>query len=358
MCRCIHCSSGSHPTKAPNELSVQEHIRLIEEARDLGATVLSLSGGDPIVYPEISVLIERAVDLGYDRILFYTSGIWDVDYNTLDCPGGDLIGTVYGLDAHPDLEMLMEMGGDRLVWIFSLHSHKPTVHDFIMGITGAWHTTTSCITYLTGTGQEVEVHMVPMLPNHRHIPKMRDLCKEMGVGKLSLLRFVPQTRGFSNKSLLNVDKQDFETIQQILHAEYTAPGRKDHPVSIRAGCPIDFRHMIHVVDGKQKPCHAGLDLILVRPDGSVHPCAAWKTLPDDANVKHQSLEEIWKSAKVFSALREYHVSGYKNRGGQCQLCKYEESCKGGCPAQRLHAYGKDLRILRGPHTDPLCTLGL
>ena len=71
---CIHCSSGSSPKRLPDELSVDRQMELIQEARDMGATVLSLSGGEPLVYPHTMRLIEEANRLDYKRILLYTTG--------------------------------------------------------------------------------------------------------------------------------------------------------------------------------------------------------------------------------------------------------------------------------------------
>lgn len=362
LCRCIHCSSGSQPKRVPDELQPYEIGCLIEEARELGATVLSLSGGDPLVYNGIGTVVgyvKLAREIGYERILFYTSGIWEVDLEQLEMPGAEPLGALWGIDSWPYLEDLIDAGGDALTVIFSLHSHRPDVHDFITGIPGAWYTTTGGIMSLVAKGVDVEVHMVPMLPNYLHISKMRDLCAQMGVSKLSLLRFVPQTRGFSNKDILELGLGEFRYIQETLDFELgmRCGPLYPHIVELRPGCPIDFRHTIGAAPSKPKPCHAGLDLILVRPDGSVHPCAAWKTLPDDVNVRDASLEEIWAHGDVFNALRKYHTSGYLVFAGPCSSCNFLDSCKGGCPAQKLHAYGKSLNAIYYPASDPLCLIG-
>jgi len=329
----------------------------------LGATVLSLSGGDPIVYTSMTGLkaveyVKLARDLGYKRVLFYTTGIWDVDLPQLEMPGAEPLGALWGMDSWPHLDELIKAGGDVLTVIFSLDSHRPEVHDFIRGVSGAWHTTTGSIMALTSMGVNVEVHMVPMRPNYQHIPQMRDLCAQMGVSKLSLLRFVPQTRGLDNLGLLDIGVKEFVEIQRMMSDEVElSSGLFPQYVEMRPGCPIDFRHTIGVTDRKMKSCHAGLDLILVRPNGDVHPCAAWKTLPDDANIRTSSLKDIWENAAAFCALREFHAVGYKRLPSPCGMCGFLDSCKGGCPAQRLHAYGKTWEDIYYPAADPLCPIG-
>jgi len=371
LCRCIHCSSGSMPGKMPNELKHHEIVRIIKEARKLGATVLSLSGGDPIVYTDIcpsehppflnaTEYVKLARELGYERVLFYTTGIWSIDMPQLDMPGAEPLGALWGMDSWPYLVDLIDAGRGILTVIFSLDSHRPEVHDFIRGISGAWYTTTGSIIALTSIGVNVEVHMVPMKPNYTHISNVRDICAQMGVSKLSLLRFVPQTRGFDNLGLLDMNAEEFEDMQYIIDTEMAlSEGIYPHIVEVRPGCPIDFRHATGATPQKMSSCHAGLDLILVRPNGSVHPCAAWKTLPDDANIRDASLAEIWEHGRVFQVLREFHSQGWLHMESLslCHKCKFLESCKGGCLAQKLHAYGKDLNAIYHWHSDPLCPIG-
>jgi len=196
--------------------------------------------------------------------------------------------------------------------------------------------------------------MVPMLPNWRHIPYVRDVCAGLGVSKMSLLRFVPQGRGLINIEQLGMTVPQFAVMQHMISKEVEA----NHLVSLRVGCPLDFRHAIGMFDTKQHPCHAGEDLILVRPDGMVHPCAAWKTLPADDNVRDRSLKDIWEHGSAFTTLRSWHEGDWKHVKGQCASCKYQSSCKNGCPAQRLHAYTdtKTFDDLFTPLPDPLCPL--
>jgi radical SAM protein with 4Fe4S-binding SPASM domain len=209
------------------------------------------------------------------------------------------------------------------------------------------------INWLHDQGAVVEIHMVPMKPNFKHITPLRDLCAEIGVKKMSLLRFVPQTRGRANVDELGMTKMEFIQMQMIIAEEFA----REHPVQLRAGCPIDFRHAIGALPKKAKPCHAGDDLILVRPNGAVHPCAAWKSLPSDSNVRDHSLNDIWYSSHTFNAIREFKETGYTMVSG-CAACTFLDSCQTGCPAQRLHAYGnKSMEDLYLACSDPLCPRG-
>jgi radical SAM protein with 4Fe4S-binding SPASM domain len=224
-----------------------------------------------------------------------------------------------------------------------------------MNVPGAWVSITNDIKILVENGVEVWVHCVPMVPNITHVSALRDLCVKMGVKKLNLLRFVPQTRGYIHREQLLPSPRAFADLQKVLDYEFNDKDRKDLSTILRAGCPVDFRHMLGLLDEKAKLCHAGIDLILVRPDGTVHPCAAWKSLPGDSNVRDKSLHEIWHGDKTFQIIRNFTYNGYKALLGKCRSCQYVDSCRGGCPAQRLHAYGKEYKALYANRPDPLCT---
>lgn len=338
---CLHCSSGSVPKKGANELTYQEHVRLLKEARALGARTLSLSGGNPLLYTNLLNLVMKAIDLGFERVLIYTTG-----HNRF---GDDV-------DELPGIDNLLAFS-PVVRWIFSLHSHQSEVNDMIMNVPGATEHELYSIGWLVGKGAPVEIHMVPMKPNYTHIPDVRNLCASIGVQTMSLLRFVPQTRGKANRDVLGMDKQDFIRMQLIIADEMA----KIHPVKLRAGCPIDFRHTVGALDNKAKPCHAGDDLMLVRPNGAVHPCAAWKSLPSDSNIRDDgTLADIWTRSHTFSAIREFKATGYTMVSG-CASCNMLDSCQTGCPAQRLHAYTNGHRPsmddLYIGCSDPLCPRG-
>lgn len=350
--KCIHCSSeGGRPML--DELTREEVISILTQARALGATVASFSGGDPVIAHHVLEYLAVANELGYKRILFYTEGVLDVMDSDFD--DGIYIHTL--AENYHFMDELIAAGGDALTVICSLHSHKPVVHDYITGVEGSFHAVVENILELRRLDIPVEVHMVPMLPNYKDISKLRDYCAELGVLKLSLLRYVPQGRGKNYDDQLRITEKMFVEIQHTISKELA----RNHPVALRAGCPINFLHTIDdTITEKIHPCHAGTDLILVRPDGTVHPCAAWKTLPADDNVRQRTLQDIWEHGRIFNALRAWHEYKYEMVGGLCKKCGYQDSCRNGCPAQRLHAVGATsmdwLYLSNVP--DPLCPMRL
>ena len=368
--RCIHCSSGSS-ILAGDDMDPKFAKSLIRQAALLGATILSLSGGDPIIYPHTADLILYANEVGFPTVLVYTSGLGavvldeNISFRTFriqDVYSRNMIPAQAAGIALPEYMFWGDdfLDGTSVVPIYSLHSAYPLIHDYILGVKYAWVNAVEQLERLAlDSGIDVEVHCVPMAPNVRTIADMdtlRNMLAGIGVSKMSLLRFVPQTRGKANRDTLELSKDMFVKLQHWVDVTQ----HDDHPVRVRIGCPFDYRHTLGMVDEKPKPCHAGHDLILVRPDGSVHPCAAWKTLTK-ANAHKQSLESIMTSSETFMLLRGYHKDAAhglvnpKAMPTSCHQCSHFASCAGGCPAQRLHVAGsRDVRNIYSQYPDPMC----
>src|SRR5713101_6399049 len=71
---CVYCSNPIDYTRYGTELSTDDWLRALRESRELGATQLGFSGGEPLVRNDLEILIAEARKLGYYSNLI-TSGI-------------------------------------------------------------------------------------------------------------------------------------------------------------------------------------------------------------------------------------------------------------------------------------------
>jgi pyrroloquinoline quinone biosynthesis protein E len=64
--QCPYCSNPLQlPSSRKNELSTEEWLRVMRQARKLGAVQLGFSGGEPLVRPDLAELIAAADDMGF-----------------------------------------------------------------------------------------------------------------------------------------------------------------------------------------------------------------------------------------------------------------------------------------------------
>lgn len=77
--RCpLHCAFCYNPTDytnhTNNELDTKGWIKVLNQARELGALQLGISGGEPLLRDDIETIVEEAHSLGYYSNLI-TSGV-------------------------------------------------------------------------------------------------------------------------------------------------------------------------------------------------------------------------------------------------------------------------------------------
>ena len=72
--QCPYCSNPVNIANYKQELTTDEWIRVLREARAMGAAQLGLSGGEPLVRQDLEVIIAEARKLGFYTNLI-TSGV-------------------------------------------------------------------------------------------------------------------------------------------------------------------------------------------------------------------------------------------------------------------------------------------
>lgn len=317
--QCAHCSTSS--TFDSNDYVDPDRVlRLLDEAKELGAKCLSISGGEPLLYSNLHDIIEYAKSINYD-IRLYTSGITSKD--------GFELRTI-------DEETLISFIGKIDTVIFSLHSHMASIHDEITGKKGSFNLTAAAIKLAVKIGLQTEIHTVPMSVNYNDIPGLISLAEDIGVRQVSLLRLVPQGRCANNPHLLMNATETKQFIHILSKIDSLA-------VDVRKGAP--FKCLFLERTGK---CSAGRDKILVSPDGSVHPCEAFKFSHSHSNINSQSLASIWLEDSMLRQIRLLDCTQID----QCNNCENLYVCHGGCPGQRYLEYNT---LTQGP--DPLCLIG-
>lgn len=343
---CMFCSSSAGEASELGELSVDEISGLITDARELGARVLSISGGEPLIYEPIMEVLSLARERGL-RLLLYTCGV------IFDEHGERASVSSATWEAVKDAS-----GDDNLTVIFDFQGPEAQLVDRLMGYEGAFESLTASIRNAVAAGLPCECHMVPMKPNYELIPKTARLAESLGLKKMSFLRFVPQGRGRENIEELALDASEFLELQRILFKLRQEAANRDRAIDIRLGCPVDFQFLIDAETVKL-PCRGGNDAPLILPNGAVQMCPAWKDLKDlsAGNIRNKSLGEVWNNSEFYRLFRGL-IDDPTLLDGECAECDRLAECKGGCTAQRIlaHRDGGGLRdcLYRSP--DPLCPL--
>ena len=357
---CIHCSSRAG---AKNDTYIPTHkiIEMINRCQDhCGTEEVSLSGGEPFEHPYFWYIMKHIKERGL-KATVYSCGIEKTTIYK-----GNYIYKTFGLDKMNKLRELC----DKL--IISLHG-SPAIHNKIMDIgdgafTYALQTIKSAIFY----NIPVEIHFVPTKINYRDIKFVFGLCFALGVSKMSILRYVPQGRGLENEKngeQLNLTKEEFmELNRDMKDIKDLVNNNKSvfFTTLFRAGIPVDFTFLIEYLEGnenaeKECVCTGGKTKILVKADGLVQVCPAWKELDhlSAGNIYEEDIVDIWEHGHTYEEFRKFKKEDLTQ---PCKSCRFLESCLGGCTAQRILSFnsvtGKPSLNGMMIAPDPLCFLDL
>jgi radical SAM protein with 4Fe4S-binding SPASM domain len=306
QCRlsCIHCSSDallSHPST----MSASDCTKIIQEAADVGVKNIAFSGGEPLLWEDLSNSVYLANKYNISTTLYTTGNVHDFK---------NIIIT------------LKNSGLNKA--IFSLFGATPQDHQAITRVSGSFSNTINAIRTSSTNNIQTELHFVPLKSNYRLLADIVELASSLGVKRISVLRFVPQGRGaLLQKDILSKD-ENLELKRQI---EYLRAKGYD----IRTGSPYNF-----LLLNENPKCTSGFDKIIVDPESNIYPCDAFKQIKakelvgNDAysNLKLYSLKDCWFLSPFLKAVREYLSTPFEE---PCVNCRFLRKCLSGCLAQKV-----------------------
>lgn len=296
--RCIYCSSHSNP-QATHLIPFEIIKNIIDDAKSLGCKTVCLSGGEPFLHPQILDIISY---IAIQQLIcyVYTSGIY-------------MKNEVYSSLPNEYIEAIRGMV-DKV--IFNVEADSSALYDQIMGTdVGGFDMMKKSIDDCVSSGLVVETHVVPMQVNFKHLKSIFEMCYQLGVSKVSILRLVLQGRALENLSLVKLIGEDNREVTKLIKALKEAYKGK-----VRIGLPYsDSNCRIY--------CKAASDKINVRYDGNVYPCEVFKDdllnaklgyEPD--NVWKDSFYDIYKNSPYLNVVRR-RIEAFKKEGG-------DETCYG------------------------------
>lgn len=255
---------------------------VIDDAAELGATTISISGGEPFLYPELLEVVDYIHDHGL-KTFIYSSGVTYVDEIPSNVPS----------------EVLKSLVGKIEKLIINIEAADSKTYDEIMGTSfGGFEMMKQTIQNAIDLGIVVEAHMVPMKINYKSIPQVIELCKKLGVSLVSFLRLVNQGRTIEHQknTLLSDDEYDIVYGMLLNYRDYYRTG-------IRLGIPFQSC-------SEKMNCMAGTVKLDIRYDGNVYPCEAFKDgmlylsdVVNHDNVNNKHLKDIYYSSQYLDEIR-------------------------------------------------------
>jgi pyrroloquinoline quinone biosynthesis protein E len=309
---CVFCYNPTDFAKITTELDTADWIRVLGEARALGAVQLGLSGGEPLARDDLEVIVAEAHRLG-----FYTN----------------LITSGVGLN-ETRIKALKEAGLDHIQLSFQDSTQK--INDFLSS-TRTFDLKSKVAALIKKYDYPMVLNVVLHAHNIDHVEDILQMADRLGAQYVELAN--TQYYGWA---MLNRD-QLLPSREQVERAERVAQRYRE-----RAGQKMRVYFVVpDYFEKRPKPCMNGLGSVFltITPDGTALPCHAARMLPnlDFPNVRDTGVKEIWYGSGAFNRYR-----GDDWMREPCRSCPEKQRDFGGCRCQAYMLTGD------AANADPVC----
>jgi pyrroloquinoline quinone biosynthesis protein E len=311
---CVFCYNPLEFERIDQELDTAEWLRVLEEARALGAVQLGLSGGEPLARDDLEIIVAEAHRLGF-YINLITSGV--------------------GLN-ESRIAALKAAGLDHIQ--LSFQDSSQTLNDFLSS-TRTFELKSKVAALIKEYDYPMVLNVVLHRHNIAHVEEILQMADRLGADYVELANTQYYGWAWHNREQLLPSRA------QLQAAEATVQRFRE-----RAGRPMQIFFVVpDYFERRPKPCMNGLGSIFltVTPDGTALPCHAARMLPglEFPNVKTTSVREVWYASTGFN-----HFRGDAWMKEPCRSCPEKARDFGGCRCQAFLLTGD------AANADPVCDL--
>lgn len=294
---CVFCYNPVDFAKHEDEMPTEDWIRVLREARAIGAVQCGFSGGEPLQRDDLEVLVAQAHQLGYYTNLI-TSGI--------------------GLN-EPRIARLKEAGLDHIQLSFQDSTRE--VNDFLSS-TRTFDLKRKAAALIKAYGYEMVMNCVIHRMNIDHVDRIIELAVEIEADYLELAN-----TQFYSWAHINRD-QLLPTREQLVHAEAVTNRWRE-----KLGTTMKLFFVVpDYYEKRPKKCMNGWGNVFmtIAPDGVALPCHTARMLPGLAfpSVRDSDVRAIWYESEGFN---RYRGTGWMKE--PCRSCPEREIDLGGCRCQ-------------------------
>lgn len=301
---CKHCINDSNNISNV-ELPLSKIKEIIDYMHSKGLVCLDISGGEPLVHPDIKEIIEYAYNNNMN--LSVASNGYLVNSEIIELFKRCKVNLRISFDGYNE---------DTYSIIRGKHKFEIVKKNIKLAVK-----------------ENVPVTLVTVLHqnNFDYLEKIIVEAKKLGVEKLRLMPYVTVGRGLDSDLKMLLPEQWKYIVQNHKYL-----GQKFN-LEIVIDSPL-----MAISEEKHCPCLVGKLCLTIKSNGDAIPCALMDIKV--GNIYEQTIEEIWKN-NIFDDINDVNLLK-----GECKECKYKKDCAGGC---RGMAY-----ILKGDYLckDPYCWL--
>lgn len=311
---CVFCYNPVDYARYGEELTTEDWIKVLRQGRELGATQLGFSGGEPLMRDDLEIMVREARTLGYYSNLI-TSGI--------------------GLN-EKRIAAFKEGGLDHIQLSFQDSTRE--MNDFL--------SSTRTFDLKQKVAKLIKKYDYPMVLNcvlHRHnidhVQQILEMAESMEAEYVELANTQYYGWAYVNRDNLLPTRDQLKRAEEVTNRFRERVGNK---MRIFFVVPDYYEE-------RPKACMNGWGALFltVTADGLALPCHEARMLPglEFPNVRDHDLRWIWYDSPGFNAYR-----GDSWMKEPCRSCPDKAKDFGGCRCQAYMLTGD------ASNTDPVCGL--
>ena len=318
---CKHCYSISADTDFPGELTTDEVFAVMDDLKGFGVPVLILSGGEPLLRPDIFEISARAKAMG-----FY------VGLST----NGTLIDEAM-------IARIAMIGYDYVS--ISIDGLRET-HDRFRRLEGAFEASMHGLRLCRDAGIKVGLRFTMTQDNAVELPALLDLMATERIDKFYFSHLNYAGRGNINRKDVVMLKTTRWAMDQLFDRSWDYTRRGIHKEFVTGNNDADGVYLLFWVR-KHFPQHeahlrarlaawggnsSGVNIANIDNLGNVHPDTMWWHY-DLGNVRQRPFSQIWPDTTdpLMAGLK----ASPRRVEGRCSQCRYFDIC-GGNTRVRAH----------------------
>jgi heme d1 biosynthesis radical SAM protein NirJ len=333
---CIHCYSLSCDKDFPGELTTAEVFEVMDDLKAFGVPVLILSGGEPLLRPDIFEISARAKEMG-----FY------VGLST----NGTLIDEACAEHIHKVGYNYVGVSLDGI----------GEVHDRFRRQEGSFDAALTGMQRCRARGIKVGLRFTMTERNAHHLPAMLDLMEQEDIDKFYLSHLVYAGRGnryreddayhrTTREAMDLVFERCWQYVERGVRKEFVTGNNDADAVYFLYWVREHFPEMVDYMRARLALWGgnaSGVNVANIDNLGNVHPDTFWwhYTL---GNVRKRPFSAIWQdtSDPVMAGLK----AKPRTISGRCGACRYFDVCGGNTRVRAMQLSGDPFA------EDPACYL--
>lgn len=333
---CMHCYSISTDIDFPGELSTADVFTVMDDLKKARVPALILSGGEPLLRPDLLEIAARAKAMGFYTALSTNGTLIDVSMaDRIAALGFDYVGiSLDGLQA---------------------------THDRFRRKAGAFEASMTGLRLARDRGVKVGVRFTLTADNAADLPALLDLVEEERIDKFYLSHLNYAGRGDRNRGREAAFQAARDALDLLFERVLERIERGEETEYVTGNNDADGVYLLHWVRRRfpEREAHlraklaewggnsSGVNVGNIDNLGNVHPDTMWWdcTL---GNVRGRPFSEIWADT------RHPIMAGLKARPrvikGRCGECTYFDVCGGNTRVRAMKLTGDPWQ------EDPACYL--